>query len=136
MKIKREELPLGEDKAPLALPQYRLQYKTGAKKLRVCTKNDQTYQSGGQKIRVQLRSHTSSPTDLPDEQGKEANDTDPTLSTTACPNARLEGMGEEEDIETVGTTPPDSSGILLAITCCKYGPTSDCKTQQCICQKA
>ena len=84
MKINREKPPQGEEKDPTALPRYPLQSKTGAKNRRVCTTHDWTYRICGQNSRVQLRSQTSSPDHLPDEQGKEADDTNPSLSTASC----------------------------------------------------
>ena len=79
--------PRGEDKASKVLPQSLLQPKTGAKKRHMCTTHDQTYRSGGQKIRVEKRSQTSSLSDFPEKQGKEADDTDPATSTATRNNA-------------------------------------------------
>ena len=52
MEIKRENTPPREKKAPTAFPKYPLESETGAKNRRVCTTQDQTYWSGGQKSRV------------------------------------------------------------------------------------
>ena len=52
MKIKCENIPPRENKAPTALPKYPFESETGAKNRRVCMTQDQTYWSGGQKSRV------------------------------------------------------------------------------------
>ena len=75
MNIKRENLPLGEDKDFTALPQPPHHTKTGAKNQRMGTTHNKTYWGSGQKIRVHLRSCTLSPAKLPDKQGKDADDT-------------------------------------------------------------
>ena len=93
------------------------------------TAHDQTYQSGGQKIRVQPRSHTLSPVDSPDKQSEEANAMSSEPRTATRANTQLEVMGEEEETETGGIPPLDRSGILLAGAWCKCGPMSTYKTQ-------
>ena len=107
MKIKRENLPPGEDKPLTVLPQSPLQTKTSAKKRRMGTAHDQTYQSGGQKIRVQPRSQTLFLANLTNEQVKEANDTAPAPSNADRTDARLEVTGEEGKTETGGLPPLD-----------------------------
>lgn len=119
MKIKRETISPGKDKASTVLPQYSLQTKTGAKKRRMCTIHDRTYRGSVQKSRVQPRSRTSSPTDFSDKQGKCIGGMDPATFTSARTEVLPEVTGEEEDTETGGEPPPEISGILPADACCK-----------------
>ena len=129
MKTKRETLPPGEEKSTTDLPQSPPQTTTGAKKWCVGKTHDWTYRSGRLKIRVQRRSHTSSPANSPDEHGKGANGTVPATSTAARDNVPLEGMGEEEETEMGGAPPSDISGRLPDDTYYKCGPMLAYKTQ-------
>ena len=127
-KIKRETLPTEEYKAPTDFPQYPLQTKTSAKKRHVGTTHNQIYQSGGLKIRVHPSTHTLSPANLTDEQGKEADGTAPAISIVARSNVQLEGTGGEET-DTGRATPLENLGRMMAVACCKYGPMLVCKPQ-------
>ena len=129
MKIKREKLPQGEDKSPTTLPQSQIQPETCTKMRRFCTTHKQTYCGGGHKSRFQQRSQTLSLVDLPNKQGKEADDNSPSPSAAARTDNRMEGTGEEEETERGGTPPPDSLWRLLVGICCECGPMLSCRTQ-------
>ena len=67
----------------------------------------------------------------PEKQGKEANSTAPSMPVATSADAQLEGMGEEEEMETGDAPPLDSLGRLPTGTCYKCGPILACKTQRC-----
>ena len=89
------------------------------KKRHVGKTHDRKYQVGGQKIRVQLRSRSSSPKKYPNKLGEDANGMDPAKSTGNLTDTRPKGKREEDDMYQTGGAPPqDSSGILLSDACC------------------
>ena len=99
VKIKSETHPSGEDKAYTALPKPPLQIENHAKKRRVSMTHNQTYRGSGQKIRVQLRSRTSSPVKSLDKLREYSDGTDHAKSTAKRKDNISEGKRDEEDTD-------------------------------------